>query len=84
MLEYVNGIVSFVFLTWYLGWLSSFYNTSMFLINRIGNGLIFGEKLFLVNSLRNRRSWWMGLVVFIGNLLAIGLNYLVFYLIIRK
>ena len=76
-LIYINWVVSFVFITWFVGWLSSFYNTLMFFINRLLNGLLFGESLFVINGfgLRSAQSWWMGVAILVINLASIAITY---------
>lgn len=81
MLIYVYGVVSFVFVVWWFGWLSSFFNTAMFMVNRVSNGLIFGENLFLLagyglsNHGQFGNMWWMGFVILLGNCAAIAVSY---------
>ena len=61
-----------------------------FLVNRMGNGLIFGESShgeagnsvgFVgvnISNSSNKSTWYMGFVIFFGNVCLIGINYGIF------
>ena len=67
-----------------------------FLVNRVGNGLIFGEcshgdagnsvGLVGVNisNSGNKSTWYMGFMIFLGNICTIAINYGVFQAFARS
>lgn len=75
VLEYLTFISGLAFVVWMLGWLSSLYNTAMFLMQNLLNCLVFGEdNTHSGGNYRGRIASRAGLVSLGLNILAIGLN----------
>jgi len=68
-------VTSLSFVTWTMGWVSSLYNTVMFIVNNLINCLVFGEQLtHSGNNYRGNNVWWVSFVTMGLNFAAIGLN----------
>lgn len=74
-MPYLLFVSSLTFVVWSLGWLSSLYNNLMFTVNNLFNCLVFGEEVIISgNNYRGNQMWWVSLLVFALNVLAIGTN----------
>lgn len=82
----ISGIqfgVSVGFGLWVFGWVSSLYNTIIFFVNNILNGLVFGEQLSHSGNNYRNHTWWVSLIILSFNIAAIGFNILLIALFTR-
>jgi hypothetical protein len=78
IVPYLSLSISLLFVIWWLGWLSSLYNTIFFTINNLLNGLVFGEGInHSGHTFRGKRMWWTGLLGVVLNTVVIGVNAVV-------